>query len=83
MVSAASKVEFFELFFHGSLIETVVGVFFYHNLISVRLQTFNEFHRRAVLEERILLAKEGEFRMIFLDGSDGGDLSVGLAEAVQ
>ena len=84
MISATSKVEFFELFFHGSLIEAVVGVFFYHNLVSTRLQTFNEFHCRAVFEERIFLAKEGEFGMIFRpDGLNVNDLAVGLPEAVQ
>src|SRR5262245_66456228 len=84
VVSAWAKVELLELFFHRRLIETIMGILFYHDLVGIGLQLLNEFYGGTVVKQRVLLAEEREFGMILRpDGLNMNDLSVGFAETVQ
>ena len=84
VVPARAKVEFPELFFHGSLIKTIMGILFNHDLVGIGLQFLNEFDGRTVVEQRVKLAEERKFGMIFRpDGLNMNDFSVGLTETVQ
>src|SRR5262245_66547616 len=83
VVSARAKVEPLKLFFHGRLIETIMGILFNHNFVWTGLQLLNELYGGTVVKQRVLLAEEREFRMILRpDGLHVNDLSVGFAETV-
>src|SRR4029453_6513960 len=61
-----------------------MGIFFDHDLVGIGLQFLNEFYGRTVVEQRVRLAEEREFGMIFRpDGLNMNDLSVDLTETVQ
>ena len=84
VVPARTEVQLLELFFHGRLIETIMGILFNHGLVGVGLQFLDEFYGRTVVKQRILLAKERKFGMIFRpDGLNMNNLSIGFAETIQ
>jgi hypothetical protein len=84
VVPARAKVELLELFFHGRLIETIMGILFNHDLVGIGLQFLNELYGGTVLEQRVWLAEESEFGMVFRsNGLNMDDLSIGLTETVQ
>src|SRR5262245_58211792 len=84
VVSARTKVELLELFFHGRLIETIMGIFFNHNFVWIGLQFLNEFYGGTVLDERVWFAKEGKFRMtLWSNRLNMDDLSIGLTKTIQ
>src|SRR5262245_40644974 len=84
MVSAWTKVELLELFFHGRLIETIMGILFYHDLVGMGLQLLNEFYGGTVLYEGVWFAEVSELRMVlWSNGLNMNDLSIGVTETVQ
>jgi len=84
VVSARAKVEPLKLFFHGRLIETIMGILFNHNFVGIGLQFLNELYGGTVLDERVWFAKENKFRMILWSNRlNMNDLSIGVTETVQ
>src|SRR5882724_3092052 len=61
-----------------------MGILFNHDLVGIGLQFLDEFYGRTVVEQRVRLAEERKFGMIFRpDGLNMNDLSVDLTETVQ
>ena len=84
VVSAWTKVELLELFFHGRLIETIMGILFYHDLVGMGLELLDEFYGRTVLYERVWFAKVSELRMVLWSNRlNMDDLSIGFTETIQ
>src|SRR4029434_11260951 len=84
VVPAGAKVELLELFFHGRLIEAIMGILFNHDLVGIGLQFLNEPYGGTALEERVWLVEESEFGMVFRsNGLNMDDLSIGFTETVQ